>query len=250
MATDDTKYKKFLFNRRFDETDDELAQAESEIKEVLDLDFEKNSDDILEKMINQEEVVPEEPVYVPPTYTQEELDAAVKKAEQQGFSDGEKHANEKIAKQDADALVLIEKKLEQVKTDIDEYLKQTQTDFVKLSSVLFRKLMPEFEKKSGFLEIEGILNTYFPRLFKEPQIKLTLNPEQTPTLKEKITEIVKKSGFLGKIVIQNNEEINLTDIAIEWDKGGVVRDTDMLMDEVDKILSAYSKQEQEVSGEK
>ncbi len=238
MNTEKEKYKKFMFNRRFDETEDEIAVAEAEINEIIGSNDDDNSE--IEQIINIEK--PEikiEPVYVPPTYTQEQLDEEIQKAKQIGIDLGKKEAEESIAKLEASALEIIEKQITNVKNILDEQTINTENNFITLCSLLVKKLMPEMEKKGGFLEIEKILKDYFPRLNKEPVIKIIVNPKQTPALKEKITNIIKKTSFLGKIVIQNNEELNLSDLQIEWDKGGISRDVNSLMSEVQNILQMY-----------
>lgn len=238
------KYKKFMFNRRFDQTEDELQQAQSEIEDIFLTGSEKGAGDNLEleKMINEEiPLIEPEPVYIPPTYTQEQLDQAIEQAKKEGMEEGKKQAEAGIMKADADALQKLEGHLAAIKAETDGYAARSEHCFIGVCSIVFRKLMPELEKKGGFAEIEAILKNNFSRLIKEPKLKITVNGDQIPQLKEKLVEIAKKAGFLGKIVVEGKDELKPGDIGIEWDKGGIIRDTSLIMEEVDRILSSYEQ---------
>ncbi len=252
MEKVEEKYKKFMFNRRFDESGSDIAEVESEIKDLFATSEDLTTDvaSELENIITEAEPVKnDEPVYIPPTYTQEQLDEEIKKAKDEGISLGKKEFEKSAEKSEIDALLVIEKQISDIKLLIEQQSQQQETDFINLCKVMFKKLMPEMEKKYGFDEIESIIKQSMPKLTKEPRLKILINEALTPKLKEKLTDIVKKVGFLGKIVIQSNEDLKLSDIKIEWDKGGITRDSDIIMSEMDAVLDAYAGNKEKNGGE-
>ncbi len=251
MSEVNEKYKKFMFNRRFDNLDNDIASTELEIKELLAMDevSQEEENQEIEHIIN-EDIEPSEPVYIPPTYTQEQLDELIEKTKKESFEAGKKDAEESLLKQQLDLLTDAQKQMTEINSIISSEMNQVDTDFIEISKLIFKKLMPEMNKKGGFDEIEKIIKDSFPKIKKEPQVKIIVNSDNTAILKEKLAPIIKNAGFLGKIVIQSNEELNLSDIKIEWDKGGIVRDSTVIADEIENILNLYTKDLKQSDGEK
>ena len=236
-------YKKFMFNRRFDQSYDDIKHAEEDIADILHT-FNEEEQKEIENIITQDSAdiseLSQEEVYIPPSFSQSQLDEAVAKAKAEGIADGKKEVEDSILQAQKNILQSLEDNIGKIADSVGSHVDEIESDFLAASALIFRKLLPEFEKRGGFEEVRAVLEGIFSDLSREPKLVISVHPSLVDRLKEVLPTLGKKKGFSGKILINGKEEFTLSDIQVEWDKGGLKRDSRELMAGIEKTISLYS----------
>lgn len=270
------KEYKFMFDRRFDEPEEEeSAPAEPaeqravpddipapvpSISEILDtisgqmpdLNVETPLPDIsaVEESIPAEPPpppAPPPPPPPPPGFTEEEMQAAraasFEEGRQKGAEEGKKNAWDEamasVEKQQADTLEKIAsllKEMEPFCRKVSEKAFETATEF---AFAVCRKILPALTEREGLNEIRTLLEKNFQFLKEEPKISIRLNPALADPIKKHIAQIVLKEAYPGKIAVVRDESIAPGDCRIEWKNGGLERNTQDILNQTEELLRLY-----------
>jgi flagellar assembly protein FliH len=197
--------QKFLFNRSFDGMQAESAQ-------------------------------PKAPP--PPTFSQEELDAAHTAGEQQGY-----HAGEAAAQQSMQAQLLA--LANQIDQRMAHAMKQAQTvhdsqqsDITDIALAIARKLLPPLVAEHTLTSITTMVVSVCKDMAREPRLVVRVHETMLDPLKQQLDCITQQQAYAGKIILLADEALLATDCKIEWSDGGIERDSTTIWQQIDQAVRA------------
>ena len=202
-------------------------------------------------------------------YTQQELDAAVAEAlengkkegyglgKKDGYDIGFKDGNDKGCAETRAAVTIEYDEKNETKqaaaaadiakavTDIaQKYAVEQDAVFhaaVDIAAAVCRKAVPAFCSRHGTEEIVSFLQDAFRFLKDEPKVTLHLHSNMTKGLKTRLERIVAKESFGGKIAVVCDDSLQAGDCLIEWKNGGIERKIQDVLNKTDALLKSYSE---------
>jgi len=81
------------------------------------------------------------------------------------------------------------------------------------------------------------------KILEEPLVNVTVNPDFTAPLKERLGTLAAQANYKGKVEVLGADDILPGDCRVEWAGGGAQRKLDELWQEIDEII------ERNLSGE-
>lgn len=240
------QYQKFMFDNFVIKCDDEDCVVEPVDEEVLNVEVvEENAaapkiketqfSEISEPQIfvEEEPAIVAEPIK---TYTQEELDEQLKRAEERGYERGFKSSAEDNEKQ---AIVLLENlnnKLMALVADAAGSQKQQEQNVLALSKEIVLKLLPSLAEENAVAEIERFLSGNFPNFSKEAKLSFYFHPDMLKRVQEIIASLANSNDFEGKISLHKDAALEIGDCKVEWENGGVEKNIHKMLEKVSNIL--------------
>jgi flagellar assembly protein FliH len=149
-------------------------------------------------------------------------------AESRGFRDGfaaaEKEAVAAAERRTAAAFEQIGDTLDRIARELAALERRVESEAVELAVAVARKLAPELILREPFTEIAALATDCFKQLAAHPHVVVRVNDALHERAHEQLTEIARRCGFEGRLVVLAEPEITLGDCRIEWADGGVARD--------------------------
>jgi len=175
-------------------------------------------------------------------FTQEDLEVARKQALAQGIEQGTRQtlarlegdvaaALQKIA---ADAGVLIE--------DRAAVTNALRAQAVTLAHALATRLASRLMADHPLTEIEALVTECLGEHYSEPRLVIRTSEALLEPLRERIDALTAQQGFPGHIVLLADPALTGSDCRIEWPDGGVERNNQALLHEVDSAIKRYLAQ--------
>lgn len=113
-----------------------------------------------------------------PTYSQEQLDEAQKKAHDSGYAAGKNSMLESQQQQMNLMLSTIETRLNQLHKQTDEKWSQQRLKMQQIALIIMRKIMPAYVAKNGLDEIEEIVKNTIAEMGQEPRLVIRVSESQ------------------------------------------------------------------------
>ena len=178
-----------------------------------------------------------------PTITLVEADRrradAESQAYRQGFSAGEKQAQDDAAERTATALGMIADAMERLERSLAGISARLETEAVEVAVAVATKLAPELIAREPFVEISALATESFNYLVKAPHVVVHIGAEIYETAKAKLQEIANARGFEGRLVVLSDPAMVPGDCRIEWADGGVARDRAATLAVIDDVVGRY-----------
>lgn len=228
-----SKYQKFMFDN-FEVACEEkksVAIDSSLMPETPEAEF-------VETLERPAETVVAEPIEVPfvASYSQDELDAAVKTAEERGYEKGFKSATESSEQHQQELLENINNRLLTMLSEASVSAELNEKNSLRFAVELVRKLLPGLEREQAAEAVSRFLGENFPNFRREPQLSFSFNPATAPQMPEIISKLAAKNDFEGKIAVHKDEALGPADCRVEWKNGGVEKKTDKMLEKVADLL--------------
>jgi len=178
-----------------------------------------------------------------PTITLVEADRrradAESQAYRQGFSAGEKQAQDDAAERTAAALGMIADAMERLERSLAGISARLETEAVEVAVAVATKLAPELIAREPFVEISALATESFNHLVKAPHVVVHIGAEIYETAKAKLQEIANARGFEGRLVVLSDPAMVPGDCRIEWADGGVALDRAATLAVIDDVVGRY-----------
>lgn len=178
-----------------------------------------------------------EPELKAPSYSQDELDAAVSAAEERSYEKGFNAATADVQKQQQAVLEEINGKLLSLLAEQDDSYRQDEQNALKFALGLVRKLLPNLEADVAKEEVEAFLSDNFAKFKGEKSLSFSFNPKMAANIAPLLSKLAEKNDFEGKIAVHKDINLGLSDCAVEWKNGGVTRSTEQILDNVENLLN-------------
>lgn len=218
-----------------EETEESLAEPEAQIQESQETKEPENEEEKTEEISKQEEEAPIKPQE--PSYSQAELDAAVKSAEEKGYERGFGAAATDIQKAEQTALDEINNRLVALLSGESENKKEAEASALKFAVELVRKLLPNLEAGVAKEEVEAFLSDNFSKFRGEKNLSFSFHPDMAAEIAPQLSKLAEKNDFEGKISVHKDINLSLSDCRVEWRNGGVERNTEEILGKVDNLLT-------------
>lgn len=232
-------FKKFMFDnfvvdnktnksKKADEVPVEKVEAE-----VVSKPVEQNKTEEFETFDVDYEEVKEEKV----TYTQEELDSRVKIARDEGYEEGFKASQSSLEVNRIELLANVDANLLNIFEKIDAKVFEMEKDCAELLKAVLRKIVPGVLEEKAKEIVESFIKDNFVNIKKEAKLSFYANPEVIPYVQEVVAGLARASDFEGKISMHKDAGLGISDCRIEWEKGGVERNAEEILNKVDDVLN-------------
>ncbi len=188
---------------------------------------------------------PPEPEVVEPEISEADLEQARAEGRQEGIDQGrEEGRNEAFAaiEQTTQTLLLnLTGRFGELLTEQPKIRVKVAEDALKASSIILRKLVPSLEKSAGLKEIEAIVSDCLQRLQDEPRIVVRVSDKMLEPVKNRVDALVARDGFEGKVVFLASDDLNDSDVLVEWADGGAERRVEDIWRDIDEVLARFLK---------
>ncbi len=192
----------------------------------------------VEKVIEEPEVIREIPVEEVITYSEEEVAAKEKQAEERGYEKGFKTAQEGLEAQNNRLLEEINNRLLMLAANIDDKEKQLENQALELAREVVVKLVPSIEKENAAALVAEFLSKNFKNFKNEAKLSFYFNPDIIKPMQETIARLANINDFEGKISLHKDTSLSVSDCRIEWENGGVERSGEQALKKVGEIFEA------------
>ncbi len=193
------------------------------------------ADEPEEEPESEEEQEPEEEPE--PGYSQDELDAAVKTAEEKGYAKGLAAASAENEERRQELLEKLETGVKELLAGVDAARREDEQSALKFALSLVRKILPKLEESVAKAEIEGFLSENFARFRTEKSLSFGFHPEMAAEVAPLLSKLAAKNDFEGKIAIHKDAMLGLSDCRVEWQNGGVERRSEQILNDVEELIN-------------
>ncbi len=204
---------------------------------------------VLEEEIPQEtvvEVVEELPEVK--TYTEEELNEQLRIAKEEAYENGFKSAQSGIEAKNETILNEINGKLLNLITEREQEVKKLEAEFIEMAKAIVLKLVPVLEAENAEALVNQFIAENFANFNDESKISFYLNPEIIGQVKDNIAKLAAHHDFEGKISLHKDPSLSESDCRVEWENGGVERNSKALNAKMTDLLEKQNPQTETNNG--
>lgn len=237
------KYQKYLFdNFVVDNSKEKKTEMKIEVVEEIavepvvevEQDIAAEAETIIETP--QPEPVVQEPIAVEPSFSQDELNAAVKLAEETAYEKGFHAAADDEARRQNILLEDIKNQLMTIFAGLERKTADIESSSLKFAVELVRKILPTLEKERAEAEVKNFLNENFANFAAQEILSFAFNPETVSLVAGSIGRLAEQNDFEGKIAVHKDAALGPSDCRVEWKSGGVERNTTRTLDKVESLI--------------
>ena len=259
------QYQKFMFDNFIVESEDEVItqdivvpkteEEESPVEVEVTNESEANDSSTETKVVAEEEATkaPEteevttktEPEVIVVSYSQDELDFAVKQAEERGYEKGFNTSTTDNETKQGELLKSIDAGIQSMVADEKKNSNAAEQDVLIMIKSIIAKIIPSLNEQNSASILEDFISKNFPNFRFEKSLTFTVNPQVVGKTQEIIAKLANKNDYEGKISIHKNENLGIADCSIEWRNGGVERKTDKMLEKIDVLLDDRTIDNQE-----
>jgi flagellar assembly protein FliH len=99
-----------------------------------------------------------------------------------------------------------------------------EAEAVEVAVAVGRKLAPALIAQEPLVEIAALAGDCFRQIVAAPHVVVRVNDALYAAARERLEELLRSSGFEGRLVVLAEPDIAAGDCRIEWADGGVIRD--------------------------
>ncbi|HET7680037.1 MAG TPA: FliH/SctL family protein [Xanthobacteraceae bacterium] len=99
-----------------------------------------------------------------------------------------------------------------------------EAEAVQVAVAVGRKLAPALIAQEPLAEIAALARDCFRQIVAAPHVVVRVNDSLYAATRERLEEILRSSGFEGRLVVLAEPDIAAGDCRIEWADGGITRD--------------------------
>ncbi len=124
-------------------------------------------------------------------------------------------------------------------SDHEKMRKNILSHSISLSIATGKKLAAHLIAAQPEVELEALIKECLSSLEDVPHLVIHCHPDLAKQCNETATKLMQTSRFSGNLVIMGDEEIALGDGKIEWVDGGLIRDSENILNEIDASILNY-----------
>lgn len=195
--------------------------------------------DVEDKEENLTEVEFEE-VYSEPeviTFTEEEVSDKIKIAEQDAYERGFKTAQESIESTMVSLLENINNRLITLLADTTQAEENAEQGAFTLACTIVEKLIPTLTEENAVEIVKNFISDNFNNFKNEAKLSFYIHPDIISYAQETIAKLANSYDFEGKIALHKDASIGKADCRIEWENGGVERNSANLSEKIEDLLA-------------
>ncbi|MBO6825263.1 MAG: hypothetical protein JJ879_03610 [Sneathiella sp.] len=186
-------------------------------------------------------------IEVPPAlYTEEDRARFVAEAQQTGLQEGQAQALASIEAAGAEVLNNISGQLTLLGQQRTDGVGNIRKEAASLAFAIAKKLAPALIARQPETEVLHMIESCLADLHDEPRIVIRASLAVSDALQSKVEHLQAISGFQGKIILLPDETLNGSDCRIEWADGGVERDLNTTIEQMEAIVERFLRSQQDV----
>jgi flagellar assembly protein FliH len=174
-----------------------------------------------------------------PAITLAEHSAKLAEAKAAAYRDGVADAETDSTRLTATALERVAGAFDRLDVALRAVEAKLEAEAVEVAVAVGRKLAPALIAREPFAEIAALASECFRQLVAAPHVVVRVNDALYATTREKLEEILRASGFEGRLVVLAEPEIAPGDCRIEWADGGVGRDSASTETAITEAVNRY-----------
>ena len=214
--------KKFLFDTDFSPEANLKAQLEAQAKA-------EPEDELVEI---EEETLAD----VPLTFTEEDIARVREEGFQAGHTEAARDLTSALEQRLANTMDAISAQVANLFDAFARDKEEHSRDAVAVATVIVRKLFPALNMDKAMDEIEHMIVEAMQRTSGSPTLIIRVTPTMKEAVEAKVDELIALRGREGTVTVMSDDKLTEGDAAIEWDGGGMVRDSTLMWQEIDEII--------------
>jgi len=214
--------KKFLFDTDFSPEANLKAQLEAQAKA-------EPEDELVEI---EEETLAD----VPLTFTEEDIARVREEGFQAGHTEAARDLTSALEQRLANTMDAISAQVANLFDAFARDKEEHSRDAVAVATVIVRKLFPALNMDKAMDEIEHMIVEAMQRTSGSPTLIIRVTPSMKEAVEAKVDELIALRGREGTVTVMSDDKLTEGDAAIEWDGGGMVRDSTLMWQEIDEII--------------
>ena len=249
-----TEYRKYMFDdfivekqqeevspdEVVDEQISEEISTEEELKEENISESEEQEFEEREEETKEKETLEEEEVS--PSYSQDELDAAVRQASEEAYRKGAEEVKQSLEIEQVKLLEEIERQLKNIFDQIESKAAEREAGALKVAMSAVEKIFPTLEKEQAEAEIKKFLNDNFVQFASQEMLSFSFHPDSISLIAESLGKLAEKNDFEGKIAVHKDETLGVSDCRVEWKSGGVERKVSAALEKIEDLTNNNEKE--------
>ena len=189
----------------------------------------------------------EEPTEVeapPAIYTEEDRTRFIQEAHQSGLQEGQAQALASVEASSVEVLNNISGQLAAMDQQHTDGVGNLRKEAVSLAFAVAKKLAPALIAHQPEVEVLKMIENCLVDLHDEPRIVIRASSQVSELLQGKVEQLQTMSGFQGKIILLPDEKLSGSDCRIEWADGGVERDLNTTIKQMETIVERFLRSQQ------
>lgn len=142
-----------------------------------------------------------------------------------GFAEAQAQALAETSRLAATSLEAIAGAFERLDQALHSVEAKLEAEAVEVAVAVGRKLAAALVAREPFAEIAALASECFRQLVAAPHVVVRVNDALYAATRDKLDEILRASGFEGRLVVLAEPDLAPGDCRIEWADGGVNRDS-------------------------
>src|SRR4051812_13399994 len=156
-----------------------------------------------------------------------------------GFAAAKEEAKAQAEHRTAAALERIGAALAALNTGLPSVEARLESEAVEVALAVARKLAPALVAREPFAEISAVAKECFQHLVAAPHVVVRVHDSLQAIANKHLDDIMRSSGFAGRLVVLAEPDIAPGDCRIEWADGGISRDSTGAGKAIDDVVARY-----------
>lgn len=225
-------HKKYLFDNDFGLDDGLHTRHRSQKAAETNI----NTAEISAEVIKVDAVETPPPPPPPPTYSQEDLDRAREEARQAGRDDATRDMASALEQRLVNTLDAINTQIAALFNAYAQDKNDRSRDAIGVATIIVRKLFPSMNMTKAMGEIEHMITEAMQRTSGNPSLIVRISKDMHLEVQAKTKELAALRGRENALNVIVDDTLSLGDVVVEWEGGGMIRDTQFIWEEIDGII--------------
>ena len=178
--------------------------------------------------------VPAEPVVIEPTFSLTDLQRATERARQEERMAARQQAEQDAAVLRTQALVQLADAVAQSRSDAARIAAEAADATAQTLLATVAALLPVLSATHGQAEAAALLRLLLPAMANEPRLTVRAHPELVTSLRQETRTLLEAGNTVVEWI--DSETMVPGDIAVRWQDGSMIRDTNALCAQVHALL--------------
>lgn len=192
-----------------------------------------------------------------PMFTEAELQAACKRASEEGRAAGAEDARAEVAAEHRNG---IEQSLTAATAEIGQQLadiaaaqvenrRLLESHAVRVGAAVARKATPSIVRDKAAQTVEALVRDVLAGLIEEPRIAVNVSDAVLDDVKHRLDGLKEESGFPGDFIVISDPELDDPNCRVQWSDGGVETCHKRIWAEIDRVMGRFHDDIDEASTE-